>query len=190
MFIIGDAIIDDEVGQVSFYCDLQTCKGACCCLAGGRGAPLEDDEVLEIEKAYPVVKQFLGRQSIETIETSGKYDGSPGDYATTCIDERECVFSFFEQGVAKCSFEKAYEAGLSDWRKPISCHLFPVRLRKFGKEFLRYERITECAGGRSRGESQNVKLYEFLKEPLIRKYGDAWYVKFVDYCGTHAGSDP
>jgi hypothetical protein len=182
MFVIGEAVIDDAVGSASFCCDLKKCKGACCCIEGGRGAPLEDDEVLEIEKAYPVVMQYLREKSIRTIEASGLYEGSPGNFATTCIDHRECVFVYFEDGIARCSFERAFEEGKTDWRKPISCHLFPIRIRKFGQDFVRYEQIDECRPGRESGKLHEVKLVDFLKDPLVRRYGEAWYNKCVERC--------
>jgi len=184
MFIIDETVIDEAVIRNSFCCDLSRCKGGCCCIEGGRGAPLEDDEVLEIEKAYPVVKQYLSRKNIQTIENSGLYDGSPGDFATACVDQRECVFAFFENGVARCSFERAFKEGKIDWRKPLSCHLFPIRIRRFGKDFIRYEQIDECRSGREHGESKEVKLFDFLRESLIRKYGEEWYDKFLDHCTT------
>jgi hypothetical protein len=184
MFVIGEAVIDDAVAQASFCCDVGTCKGACCCIEGGRGAPLEDDEVFEIEKAYPVVKQYLGKQSITAVETSGMYEGAPGDFATMCIDEGPCVFAYFEDGSARCSFEKAFEEGKIDWRKPISCHLFPVRIRGFGKDVIRYEMIEECDAGRKQGAATKVMLHDFLREPLTRKYGEEWYNRFVHYCHT------
>jgi len=184
MFIIGEAVVDDAVSHASFHCDLEKCKGACCCIEGGRGAPLEDDEVLEIEKAYPIVKQYLGERSMRAIEASGLYDGSPGDFATTCIDQRDCVFVYYEHGIARCSFETAFERGEIDWRKPISCHLFPVRIRRFGKDVIRYEEIDECRPGRERGMAQEVPLHDFLREPLVHKYGETWYNKFLDQCKT------
>ncbi len=182
MFIVGEAVIEASVARASFCCDLSVCKGACCCLAGGRGAPLEDDEVLELHKAFPFVRQYLSDKSIAVIERDGLVDGRTGDFATTCIDQYECAFAFFEEGIAKCGFERAYLEGITDWRKPISCHLFPIRIRKFGNDFLRYEVMEECAGGRKRGETHDVKLHDFLKEPLIRKYGEGWYALFLDHC--------
>lgn len=89
---------------------------------------------------------------------------------------------YFEDGVARCSFELAFERGLTDWRKPLSCHLFPYRIRHFGKDFIRYEMIEECAPGRRKGELERVPLREFLREPLIRRYGETWYRKFIDSC--------
>ena len=182
MFVIGEAVIDDAVAEASFCCDLGVCKGGCCCIDGGRGAPLEDDEVLEIKKAYPMVRQYLGERSIRAIESSGMYEGTPGDFTTACIDEKECVFVSFDDGIAKCSFERAFVDGRIDWRKPISCHLFPLRIRSSGQDFVRYERIDECAGGQKRGELHQVKLADFLRDALIRKYGERWYAKFRASC--------
>lgn len=182
MFTIGEAVVDNAVAQATFCCDLRRCKGACCTLEGGRGAPLEDDEVLEIQKAYPIVRQYLDERSIRTIERDGLYEGSPGNYATTCVEHRQCVFVYFEEGIARCSFERAYLNGEIEWRKPLSCHLFPIRVRRGEREVLRYEMIDECAAGRSRGAAENIKLYEFLREALIRKFGEHWYKKLKEVC--------
>lgn len=181
MIVIGEAVVEESVENASFCCDLKSCKGACCTLPGGRGAPLEDDEILEIEKAFPLARRFLSDRSLHAIETQGMFNGLPGDLATTCIENRECVFVFFEEGIAKCSFERAFEQGLTDWRKPISCHLFPIRIRHVGQEYLRYEEIDECAPGRARGKEQAVLLSDFLREPLTRKYGEQWYARFLKH---------
>jgi hypothetical protein len=184
MFIVGEAVIDDDVAQASFCCDLTVCKGACCCLAGGRGAPLEDAEVIEIERAYPLVKRYLSEHHIRMIETEGLVEGRPGDFATVCISERECVFTCFQGGIAHCGFETAFIDGQTSWRKPLSCHLFPIRVRKFGREFVRYEQIEECHAGRARGQNEQIQLYDFLRTPLVRKYGDSWYESFHTLCKT------
>jgi hypothetical protein len=186
MFIVGRAVVDDAVGETAFCCDLPVCKGACCCLPGGRGAPLEDDEVLEIEKAYPAVRGFLPEGSIAVIASAGMVDGQPGSYATNCVEGRECVFAYFEDGIARCSFERAYLEGTIAWRKPISCHLFPVRVRTFGEDFLHYEIIHECEGGRKRGRTDKISLHAFLKEPLIRRYGREWYGRFLRHCSMNS----
>ncbi len=189
MFIIGEARIDDEVAHTSFCCDLHACKGACCCIEGGRGAPLEDDEVLEIQKAYPAIKQFLSEQSIRVIETSGLFEGTPGDFVTPCIEERDCVYVHYDAaGIARCSFERGFQENLIDWRKPLSCHLFPVRIRKYGNDHIRYEQIGECEGGRRFGEQKNIPLSDFLKESLTRKYGETWYKKFKTHCDSLNGN--
>lgn len=115
-------------------------------------------------------------------------EGSPGDFATSCIDHRECVFAYSEDGIARCSFERAFEEGKTDWRKPISCHLFPVRIREFGKDFVRYEQLDECRAGRERGAMHDVKLHTFLREPFIRKYGEDWHKTFLEYCTRKAST--
>lgn len=182
MFVIGEAVVDNAVAHASFCCDLERCKGACCTLEGGRGAPLEDDELLEIKKAYPIVKRYLDDAHIRTIESKGLYEGSPGDYTTMCVENRACVFVSMEDGIARCSFEKAYLNGETDWRKPISCHLYPLRVRRRARDVLQYDVIDECAAGRRRGEQEQIPLAEFLREALTRKYGRAWYKQFKRIC--------
>ncbi|MCK5571460.1 MAG: DUF3109 family protein [Bacteroidetes bacterium] len=182
MFVVGNTVIDEAVRETSFSCDLVVCKGACCCLAGWRGAPLLDDEIEEIEKAYPVIRKHLPPRSIVRIEARGLVEGRPGDYATECVDDKECVFVYFENGIAKCSFERAHLDGEIQWRKPISCHLFPVRVRTAGQDYVHYEEIPECSGGRDRGTIDDVKLHTFLREPLIRRFGKVWYERFYNHC--------
>lgn len=178
MDVIGNVVIDDGVKAARFCCDVPVCRGACCTLSGGRGAPLEDREVAEIAKAFPAARKFLSTRSLEAIERQALTDGGPGDYATPCIDNKECVFVSFDGEVARCSFEMAHAEGLTSWPKPISCHLFPIRTRTFGQTFLRYEEIDECSAGRERGERDNVKLGAFLQTPLTRKLGEAWFDLF------------
>jgi len=187
MFIIGEAVIDDDVGKESFCCDLDACKGACCTLPGGRGAPLEDDEVFELHKAYPGAQQYLSQRNIAFIEAHGVVEGVAGSYATTCIDDRDCVFVYYDHDVAKCSLERAHDEGATGWRKPLSCHLFPIRIRTFGRDSVRYEQMTECEAGRKNGAQRGVKLHDFLKPALVRKYGAEWYRQFTDYCRTLGG---
>jgi Protein of unknown function (DUF3109) len=182
MFVIGEAALEESIMHSMFSCDVETCKGACCTLEGGRGAPLEDDEILEIGKWFPVIREYLSAKSIATIERRGMYDGGPGGFATTCINDRECVFVYFDNGIARCAFERAFLEGKTDWRKPISCHLFPLRIHSFGKDIVRYERIDECHGGRVKGKTSAVPLFEFLREPLTRKYGEDWYNRFAGLC--------
>ena len=189
MFVIGECVIENEVAGASFACDVHACRGACCTLPGGRGAPLEDAEAGEIARALPHAGQFLTRASLRAIESGGIVEGPAGDLATPCIAGRECVYAYFEEGIARCSFEAAYERGLTQWRKPLSCHLFPIRIRHFGKDEIHYEMIAECAPGRARGELQRVPLAEFLREPLTRRFGEAWYQEFLRACGARAAAD-
>jgi hypothetical protein len=180
MMILGEAVVDNAVTQTLFRCDLEKCKGACCCLTGGRGAPLTNDEAAEIREAYPTVKEYLSAASVERSETAGCVEGTRDDYATMCIDDRECVFAVFDNGIARCALEKAHMDGRLNWRKPLSCHLFPARIRHFGRDFVRYEQIEECQPGRDRGSREEVPLHVFLREPLERKYGAPWYRSLLD----------
>jgi hypothetical protein len=179
MVLIGEAVLEDDVVHARFCCDLQACRGACCCIEGGRGAPLEDDEVLEIEKAFPAVRPFLPPEHLDRIAATGLWEGRPGDHVTPCINDRACVFVYYDDGIARCGFERAYLDGLTDWRKPLSCHLFPIRIRRGTVDHVRYEQIHECAGGRARGEREQVPLADFLKDPLVRMYGAEWYERLV-----------
>lgn len=175
--------IDDDIRSEHFCCDLEKCHGACCCIAGWRGAPLADDELDALRAAVPFAARFLSEENLAVLKRDGAFEGRPGDYATVCVDDKECVFVYFDRGgIARCAFERAYEEGLTSWRKPISCHLFPIRARNHGHEVLHYEQIPECQAGRARGRAENIPLYEFLRDPLKRKYGASWYEEFREAC--------
>jgi hypothetical protein len=182
MFNIGKIGVQESVATARFACDLGKCKGACCTLPGGMGAPLDQSEVEEIRNALPHAKQYLSPRHLEEIERRGFHEVARGEYYTTCVDDKACVFVFYEEGIAKCSLEKAFNAGATTWRKPISCHLFPIRVSRFNGEHLRYEVIRECAPAVERGEEEHIPLHEFLREPLVRKYGQAWYDEFQESC--------
>ena len=188
MFIIGEVIIEDRVRHERFACDLASCKGACCTLPGGRGAPLEDDEAAEVQKSYPFVKDYLPEQHRRVIELQGMIEGVPGNYATVCVEEKACVFVHFEEGVARCAIERAFQEGRISWRKPLSCHLYPLRISKDAMPRVSYEEIPECKSGRARGRNLNVPLSGFLKEALVRRFGDAWYDTFTKACADLSGS--
>jgi hypothetical protein len=178
MLEIRQTIIDDTIPRIKFACNLSACKGACCTLAGGTGAPLLDDELEQIEHAFPIIKSSLPKEHLESIAQYGLYEGIPGSYTTMCFNNRACVFVLYEDGIARCAFEKAFGDGKLKWKKPISCHLFPIRVSRGVPEQLRYERIIECDFAIDRGENENILLSDFLKEPLIRAYGLTWYEDF------------
>ncbi|MFQ5797631.1 MAG: DUF3109 family protein [Bacteroidota bacterium] len=175
MFVIGEVTVTSDIATANFACDLSACRGACCCISGRRGAPLEDEEIHEIEKVYPAVAKYLSEKHREMIGESGPYEGTPGDYTTTCVEDRECVFVTYDGPVAKCAFEKAYLNGEIEWRKPISCHLFPIRVKKSGDDVLWYELNNECSPAVERGNREQIPLTEFLRDALIRKYGEVRY---------------
>lgn len=175
MHIIGDVIVQDSVLSSKFACALEECKGACCTLEGGRGAPLREDELYRIEEAIPSVLGFLSEVHRSHIRAHGFFEGKPGDYSTTCVDDKACVFVYYERGIAKCSLERAYNEGLTSWKKPLSCHLFPVRITNGSTVIVQTEYIAECDPGKRKGTTDNVKLICFLEEPLRRRFGDEWY---------------
>ena len=188
MFVIGEIRIDEDIADARFACNPAECRGACCTLPGGRGAPLREDEVARLASILPIVRKYLSPAHLAAIDQQGVMEGDPGDRTTTCIDDRECVFVFYENGVARCAIERAYFAGETDWRKPISCHLFPIRLSTSGTERMRYERIPECLPAVSRGRGKDIPLHEFLKDALIRNYGDRWYDEFRSECRRREAS--
>lgn len=187
MFIVGETVIEERIRTAHFCCDTAACRGACCTLEGGRGAPLEDREVEEILSALPLIRNEMTEAGRNVVEEEGPIDGGPGDYATPCVGHRECAYVYFEGGIARCLFERAFLEGRIGWRKPISCHLFPLRVRTFGSTAMRYEEIDECAEGRARGARESIPLHEFLREPLIRRFGIAWYSTFVGECAGREG---
>ena len=186
MFVVGNIVIDEDIPRATFCCDLPHCRGACCTIAGGRGAPLLNQELQEITTAFRSVKPYLGQNALKTIERDGLYEGNAGDFATTCVDGHECVFAYFEGGIARCSFDRAFGEGKITWRKPLSCHLFPLRVGNSVKDLLRYQQIEECRAGRERGKKGKIMLRKFLQEPLVRAYGREWYEKFAVLCDAIA----
>jgi hypothetical protein len=187
MFAVDDILISDAVLDAPFTCHLGRCLGGCC-VHGDRGAPLEADERAELERALPVVARDLRPEALDAIERDGVWvEEEPGEYATTCVDGRECVFVVYEGKVAKCALQNAYRAGRLDFEKPISCHLFPIRVEEVGgAEVLNYEPSDLCTPAVARGRRHGVQLYDFLRAPLTRKYGPDWYESFRAACVERA----
>ncbi len=189
MFVIGEIVVEDTVARTQFHCDLARCKGACCTVEGGRGAPLLDHETVELEAVLPYVRKYLSAQHLDVIGKQGIVEGPPGDRVTTCVDEKACVFVMVENGIAKCAIEHAWQRGEVGWRKPLSCHLFPIRIRRFGGDILYYEEFSGCAPALVKGEKEGVNLFSFLREALVRAYGAGWYEQFRNVCRSLAGTD-
>jgi len=177
MIVIGDVILSDDIAEQFFVCDIEKCKGACC-VEGDLGAPLEEDEKPKLEAVFEDVKPYMTQKGIEEIEKQGIYIlDEEGDYSTPTIDHRECAYAVYdEKGILKCSIEQAYLDGKSEFRKPISCHLYPIRITKYDQyDALNYDRWQICSPACGLGTALGVPVYRFLKEALIRKYGEAWY---------------
>jgi hypothetical protein len=177
MIAIGNTFVSEELIEKKFVCDLNACKGACC-VKGDYGAPLEDDELEIMESIYEKVKPYIPAAGIEAIEKQGKYlRYEKKEWVTPLVRGRECAYTYFEAGIAKCAIEKAYYEGKIKWKKPVSCHLYPVRIskNKIGLDTLQYDRWNICRPACKLGESLQVPVFKFLKESLVRKYGKDWY---------------
>lgn len=177
MIAVGVHLVSEELIKENFICHLEKCKGTCC-IEGDAGAPLDQEEVEILKNIYPLVKPYMTVKGVETIEKVGtSVKDLDNDLTTPCVDgNKECAYVIWENGITKCAIEKAYEDGKIDWQKPISCHLYPIRLTPYPEfDMLHYDRWSICSSACSFGDEHNVKVYEFLKAPLIRKYGEAWY---------------
>jgi hypothetical protein len=177
MILVEDTIISPDVLEETFQCDLSVCKGVCC-VEGESGAPVEKEEVIRLEEILPLVWNDLSPQAREVIERQGVvYIDEDGEYVTSIVDGKDCVFTCYdENGYCKCAIEKAFREGKTDFYKPVSCHLYPVRVAQYkGFRSVNYHRWSVCQAARMLGKRKNVKVYQFLKEPLIRKFGEAWY---------------
>ena len=177
MIEVGGHLVSEELIKENFICHLEKCKGACC-IEGDAGAPLLESEIQILADIYPDVKPYMTAKGIETIETYGtSVKDLDDDLTTPCVEgNKECAYVIWENGITKCAIEKAHEDGKVNWKKPISCHLYPIRLTSYPKfDMLHYDRWSICSSACSFGDQHQLKVYQFLKEPLIRKYGEAWY---------------
>lgn len=177
MIQIDDTIISMDCLSEKFCCDLEACKGACC-IEGDAGAPVELDEVAELEEALPEVWHELSASAQAVIDRQGVvYTDRDGDLVTSIVNGKDCVFTCYDdKGNCFCALEKAYREGRSNFYKPASCHLYPIRLKKIGDmTALNYHRWDVCRMAVEKGKQLNLPVYRFLKEPLIRRFGEAWY---------------
>lgn len=178
MILVDDILIADDILNKQFVCDLQSCKGGCC-VEGDAGAPLNKDELKEVANAYEHIKGEMYTESRAVVEAEGTHTQDEDyTYVTPIVNDGICVYGKHdENGVVKCLIEKAHNEGKISFKKPISCHLFPVLYTKNeSAEFLNYQpRERLCAPACSLGEQLQVPVYKFLEEPLTRKFGAEWY---------------
>ena len=179
MILIDDTLLSTELFDRKFCCDLKACKGACC-VEGESGAPLEPEELAEVEAAFPIIKNRLKPDSLAVIEREGLHViDADGDHVTPIVNGKECVYATFdEDGTAKCAFEQAHLAGEIEWRKPISCHLYPIRLTPL-KDLVavNYHQWPICDGAVSCGVGLNLSILQFCKSSLTRRFGEAWFAE-------------
>jgi len=178
MIAIDKTLISEDILENKFVCDLNACKGACC-VAGDSGAPLDKEELPLLNAVLEKVKPYMVKKGIKAIERHGAYEiDKDGDYTTTLVSPgAECAFVFFdEKKIAKCAIEQAYNNGNITWQKPISCHLYPIRIKKLPDyEAVNYDKWEVCKPACKCGEKLDVPVYKFLKTPLIRKFGKEWF---------------
>ena len=177
MIQIDDKLISEDLFSEEFVCNLAKCKGICC-VEGDAGAPLDEDETKILDEIYPKIKPYLRSEGIQAIEEQGTYTlDFEGDLVTPLVNNAECAYVIFdEKGYTKCAIEKAYEDGVIDWQKPISCHLYPIRITEYSNfSAINYHEWNICSDACTLGKELGVKVYQFLKKPLIRKYGEEFY---------------
>ena len=179
MFQLGKAIVSEDIIEKDFVCNLNACKGACC-VKGEAGAPVTESEVEILKEIYSKVKPYLRPEGIGAIEEQGTHIISPlGELETPLVNGKECAYvTFSDKGIAGCGIEDAYNAGVTDFRKPISCHLYPVRVKDYS-EFaaVNYHRWPICDAACTLGKELEVPVYKFVKDALIRKFGEHWYAE-------------
>jgi len=177
MLQIQDTIISFDILEECFVCNTSACKGICC-VEGDAGAPVEEYEIACLEKILPVIWNDLSPKAKKIIEKQGVvYREINGELVTSIVDGADCVFTYNdENGNCKCVIEKAFNEGKIDFRKPVSCHLYPIRVTQYSKHrAINYHRWPICWSAIVEGKKQEMKVYQFLKEPLIRKFGEEWY---------------
>lgn len=186
MVQVGDVIVSFDVLTEKFCCDLSVCHGECC-VEGDAGAPVLLDEVSLLETAVPVVKDDLSPEALAEIDRQGVvYSDPSGELVTSIVNGKDCVFCMkgdlqLAEGAAPtpctlCAIEKAWREGRSSFMKPVSCHLYPIRVGHYGSYYtLNYHKWDICQCAVKKGKEENIAVYQFLREPLIRKFGQEWY---------------
>jgi Protein of unknown function (DUF3109) len=168
---LHEYMIDPAIVQMNFACDLTACKGACCTFPGGSGAPVLEEEIPILERAYEAVKEMLPPEHVALIEREGIIDGNAEETWIRCLNDEACVFVTYDGEIAKCAIQQAYYDGNFDWMKPKSCHLFPIRVSGAKRNVLRMESFSECEPAFIRGDLEEISLVEFLSEAVTRVFG-------------------
>ncbi|MFW5792767.1 MAG: DUF3109 family protein [Bacteroidota bacterium] len=183
MIIIGNTLISEEIYTEHFICDIQKCKGECC-VEGDAGAPLTKDESKILDKIFDTVKHYMRQEGIDEVKQHGKYCINANKEITTpLVNNKECAYVIFDKdNIAHCAIEKAYEDGLINFQKPISCHLYPIRIAEYSNyDGINYHRWQICKCAVKKGKKNKVLIYKFLEKPLTLKYGKEWYLQLDKY---------
>jgi len=178
MIIVNKAVVSKKIIENYFSCNLMSCKGSCC-VEGNGGAPIEKEEIKSVKKSFKYVKKYLSEKNLKEIKKQGVVViGQDGELETPLVNGRECVYSIKNRnGIVKCAFEQAFRNKKTNFKKPISCELYPIRIKKLenGFELLNYHKWDICAPACKKGVSLKIPIYKFLKSALIRKFGTDWY---------------
>jgi hypothetical protein len=191
MIIVGNALVSEDILEKKFACQIDKCKGECC-IQGDAGAPLLKDEVDIILDIYDKIEPYISAEGIAEIKENGFVTrDTDGDLVTVCRSSGECVFVVYESnGIASCAIEKAHTAGDIDFKKPISCHLYPIRTKKYGSYIaMNYHHWDICNDACKAGSEMNVPVYEFLREAIIRKMGEEWYKELSEIAKDWSNRD-
>lgn len=182
MFQLGKTVVSEDIIENDFACNLSACKGACC-VKGEAGAPVEKNEAAILEENYKNVKPFLREEGIASIEKQGTYTTNDFDeLETPLVNGEECAYAIFnDKGTALCGMEAAYRAGKSDFKKPLSCELYPIRIQKYSSfSAVNYHRWEICDSACKLGHELQIPIYKFVKEALIKKFGESWYAELEE----------
>ena len=187
MFQIGKTIISEDIIEKDFVCNLSACKGACC-IQGDAGAPLEKKETENLEELYPKIKPYLRKEGILAIEEQGTFIiNEDGEFETPLINGEDCAYVIFdEKKVALCAIEEAYNQGDLSFKKPVSCHLYPVRIKDYSEfSAVNYHQWQVCDDACTLGKEMQIPVYQFVKQALIRKFGEKWYLELEEFAESH-----
>lgn len=187
MFQLGKTIVSEEIIEKDFVCNLSACKGQCC-IDGDAGAPLEKEETKILDENYSKIKPYLREEGIKAIESQGKFITTEnGELETPLINNEACAYVVFDDyKTAMCGIEKAYNEGVISWKKPISCHLYPIRVKEYSEfSAVNYHRWDVCNAACTLGQQLQVPIYKFVKEALIRKFGEDWYMELEKVAENH-----
>ncbi len=179
MISVKDVLVSDDLTEKNFLCDLKSCKGICC-VKGDSGAPLEKEEAEILKEIYPKVAPYMTEEGKEVVKKQGYFFNKNDKLSTPLMKNKACAYVFQdEKGIYKCAIEKANRAGKIDFKKPISCHLFPARIKEYETfTAVNMQQLKICDSACKLGNQLKIPTYKFLKEALIRKFGEDWYEEF------------
>ena len=180
---IDGVLVSNQILKTKFTCNLEVCKGACCTMKSEYGAPLLKTEIGIIDKYLPKIKKYLSKKSISEIDKNGFWEEKESELMTRSINNEDCVFVYYDGDIAKCAIEKAYNNEEIDFIKPISCHLFPIRVTDFGGDVLKYEQYEDCEPALKKGEETGLSILAFCEKPIKRAYNNEFFNKLENLNG-------